>query len=767
MNEIDTAVKDPVCGMAVDPASAKHAHVHSGRTYFFCGAGCLDKFRADPAHYLSSPAGAPATAAAPGSRYTCPMHPEVISDRPGPCPKCGMALERMVLSAEPEENPELRDMTRRFWIGLGLTLPLLVLTMSVDLVELRLLPPGISRWVELALASPVVLWCGWPFFERGWRSLVNRSLNMFTLIALGTGAAYLYSVVAAVLPDLFPAGFRGPSGEVGLYFEAAATITVLVLLGQVLELKARDRTSHALRSLLDLAPKMARRLRADGSDEEVPLAEIVRGDRLRVRPGGKVPVDGTLIEGGSAIDESMLSGEPLPVEKAPGDKIVGGTLNGSGSFVMRTERVGAETVLSQIVEMVAAAQRSRAPIQRIADRVSGYFVPAVVFVAALTFAGWALWGPPPALAYGLVATVSVLIIACPCALGIATPMSIMVGTGRGARAGVLIRDAAAIERFEKVDTIVVDKTGTLTVGKPRLASVVSVPGIDENELLRLAASLERDSEHPLAASILAAAQKRGIALAEVDGFAAAVGKGVSGTVGGRAVALGNAAMVASLGADPGILVGDAEARRREGETVMFVLVDGRIAGLIGVADPIKETTPAALAALRADGLSVVMLTGDSRTTAEAVGRKLGFDAIEAEVLPQEKAEVVKRLQAQGHVVAMAGDGINDAPPLAQADVGIAMGTGTDVAIESAGITLLKGDLAGIARAYNLSRATMRNIRQNLFLAFVYNAIAIPVAAGVLYPFLGLVLSPMIAAATMSLSSVSVISNALRLARARI
>jgi P-type Cu+ transporter len=764
--DTDTAVKDPVCGMRVDPKTATYAHRHADRDYYFCGAGCLEKFRAHPDRYLAPEAAPQPGAASPGG-YTCPMHPEVIRDHPGICPKCGMALEPMAPSAEPEANPELRDMTRRFWIGLILTVPLLVLAMSDHLAGVKLLMPSLERWVELVLATPVVLWCGWPFFERGWHSLVNRALNMFTLIALGTGAAYVYSVVAAVLPGLFPAGFRGPSGEVGLYFEAAAAITVLVLLGQVLELKARDRTSLALRSLLDLAPKMARRLREDRSDEEVPLAQVAHGDRLRVRPGEKVPVDGTVIEGGSAIDESMLSGEPVPVEKRPGDKIVGGTLNGSGSFVMRAERVGAETVLAQIVEMVAAAQRTRAPIQRIADTVSGYFVPGVVAAAALTFVGWAIWGPAPALAYGLVAAVSVLIIACPCALGIATPMSIMVGTGRGARAGVLIKNAAALERLEKVDTIVADKTGTLTLGKPRVASLQAAPGIGEDELLRLAASLERGSEHPLAAAILAAAQERNLALAEVEGFAAAAGKGVSGKVGGRAVALGNAAMVESLGAEPGPLAEEAETRRRDGATVMFLLVDGRVIGLIGVADPIKESTPAALAALRAEGLSVVMLTGDSRTTAEAVARKLGLDAVEAEVQPQQKGEVVKRLQAEGRIVAMAGDGVNDAPALAQADVGIAMGTGTDIAIESAGITLLRGDLAGIARAYHLSQATMRNIRQNLFLAFIYNGLAIPIGAGVLYPFFGILLSPMIAAATMSLSSVSVISNALRLARARI
>ncbi|MGH7096941.1 MAG: heavy metal translocating P-type ATPase [Stellaceae bacterium] len=761
--------KDPVCGMSVDPATAKYRHQNAGADYFFCGARCLEKFRADPAHYLAPPpAAVPEPPPLPsGATYTCPMHPEIVEDHPGTCPKCGMALEPVVAAAEDAPNPELRAMTGRFWIGLVLTVPLLVLAMGAHLGRVELVPPEAQRWIELGLATPVVLGCGWPFFVRAWHSLKNRSLNMFTLIGMGTGVAYLYSLVAVFAPGAFPAGFRGHSGTVGLYFEAAAAIIVLVLLGQVLELKARDRTSLAVRALLGLAPKMARRLTADGADEEVPLATVRPGDRLRVRPGEKIPVDGAVIDGMSAVDESMLSGEAVPVAKGPDDAVVGGTLNGSGSFVMRAERVGAETVLAQIVQMVAAAQRSRAPIQRIADRVAGWFVPVVLGIAILTFIGWAIWGPAPALAYGLISAVSVLIIACPCALGIATPVSIMVGTGRGAHAGVLIRDAAALERLAAVDTLVADKTGTLTLGKPRLTALDTMPGSDENEMLALAAGLERASEHPLAAAIVAAAQERGLALAEAAAFAAVAGKGVIGTVDGRRVALGNAALMEGLGIDPGPLAAPAEERRRDGETVLFAALDSRLAGLVAVADPVKETTRPALDALRREGLSVLMLTGDSRGTAAAVARRLGLDRFEAEVLPMQKGEVVRRLQGEGHIVAMAGDGINDAPALARADVGIAMGTGTDIAIESAGVTLLKGDLAGIVRAWHLSRATLRNIRQNLFLAFVYNAVAIPIAAGVLYPWLGVTLSPMIAAAAMSLSSVSVIGNALRLTRARI
>jgi len=753
--------------MSVDPATAAYRHEHAGTTYFFCCAGCRDTFRADPERYLTPAAETATPAAAAAALYTCPMHPEIVQDHPGICPKCGMALEPRLIAAEAQSNPELRDISRRFWLGLALTVPLIALAMGAHLGLLPILRPTLERWIELILATPVVLGAGSLFFVRAWRSLVNRSLNMWTLIGLGTGAAYFYSLLAVLAPGLFPAGFRGPAGEVGVYFEAAAAITVLVLLGQVLELRARERTGAALRALLDLTPKTARRINSDGTEEEVPLAAVRPGDRLRVRPGEKIPVDGVLLDGAGTVDESMLTGEALPVAKQPGDRIVGGTLNNAGSFVMRAERVGSETVLARIVAMVAAAQRSRAPIQHLADVVAGWFVPAVLVIAVLTFAGWALWGPAPAFAYGLVAAVSVLIIACPCALGIATPMAIMVGTGRGARAGILIRDAAVLERFEKVDTIVIDKTGTLTQGKPAVSAIDTAPGIAADTLLTLAASLERASEHPLAAAIVAAARERGLALAAVRDFTAAIGKGVAGQVAGHAVVLGNAAMLEGLGIALESFSERAEARRRNGETVLFVAVDGRIAGLIAVADPIRETTRPALAALRRAGLFVMMLTGDSPTTAAAVARQLGIEAFEAGLLPQQKGEVVKRLQGQGHVVAMAGDGINDAPALALADVGIAMGTGTDIAIESAGVTLLKGDLAGIARAYRLSRATMRNIRQNLFLAFIYNALAIPIAAGVLYPLIGLLLSPMIGAATMSLSSVSVIGNALRLSRARL
>jgi Cu+-exporting ATPase len=702
--------------------------------------------------------------------YTCPMHPEIVRDGPGDCPICGMALEPRTVSLETAANPELVDMSRRFWVGLVLSAPIVVLAMGPLLPGLtldELISPRLSAWLQLLLATPVTLWCGLPFFKRGWASVVNRNLNMFTLIALGTGTAYAYSVVAVLAPGIFPAAFVGPAGTVEMYFEAAAVIIVLVLLGQVLELRAREATSGALRALLDLAPKLARIVRDDGSDEEVPLDRVAHGDRLRVRPGDKVPVDGEVLDGHSAVDESMVTGEAIPVEKAAGDKVIGGTLNGTGGFVMRAERVGAETMLAQIVQMVAEAQRSRAPIQRLADVVAGYFVPVVVVVAVVAFVVWALVGPPPAMAYGLIAAVSVLIIACPCALGLATPMSIMVGTGRGAQAGVLIKNAEALERFEKVDTLVVDKTGTLTEGKPRVTAIVAAPGFEEAEVLRLAASLERGSEHPLAAAIVGCAQERGIRLQDAESFKSETGKGVTGTVDEKAVALGNAKLMDALSVDLAGFADGAETRRREGETVMFVAVDGAVAGLIGVADPIKATTPAALDALRADGLRLVMLTGDNRTTAEAVARRLRLDEVEAEVLPQEKGAVVKRLRRQGRVVAMAGDGINDAPALAEADVGIAMGTGTDVAMESAGVTLVKGDLAGIVRARHLSKATMRNIRQNLFFAFIYNALGVPIAAGVLYPLTGLLLSPIIAAAAMSLSSVSVIGNALRLRRARV
>ncbi len=719
-------------------------------------------------HDHHGPAKPAKPAAAPGAIYTCPMHPEIEQVGPGACPNCGMALEPREVSLAEEAHPELVDMTRRFWVGVALSVPVLLLAMG-DLIPGRpvsaLLSERVSVWSQLVLATPVVLWGGKVFFERGLASIKTRNLNMFTLIALGTGVAYLYSVTGVLAPGLFPAAMRSPEGIVEVYFEAAAVITTLVLLGQVLELRARAQTGSAIRALLDLAPKTARRIAADGSEAEVPLDRVHAGDRLRVRPGDAVPVDGVVLEGSSAVDESMITGEPIPVEKAPEARVTGGTLNQTGGFIMRADRVGADTVLAQIVRLVAEAQRSRAPIQGLADRVSGYFVPTVVAVAALAAIIWGAVGPEPRLAFAVVNAVAVLIIACPCALGLATPMSIMVGTGRGARAGVLIRDAEALERMEKVDVLVLDKTGTLTEGRPKLTSLVAAEGQNDEEVLRLAASLERGSEHPLAAAIVAGAEARGIALAAASDFASETGKGVRGTVAGRAVALGNHRMFADGPADMGVLAEQAEALRRDGATAMFVVVDGKPAGVLGVSDPIKATTPEALAALRQMGLGIVMLTGDSRTTAEAVARRLGIDQIEAEVLPERKGEVVKRLQAQGHAVAMAGDGINDAPALAQADVGIAMGTGADIAMESARVTLMKGDLRGIARARRLSRAVMRNIRQNLFFAFVYNALGVPIAAGVLYPVFGLLLSPIIASAAMSLSSVSVIGNALRLRRA--
>lgn len=706
------------------------------------------------------------------TQYTCPMHPEIVRDAPGECPKCGMTLEPMTVSSEAESSPELVDMTRRFWVGALLTIPVLVLAMGPHV-------PGIgpvlhawvakptANWIEFVFATPVVLWSGWPFFQRGWTSIVTRNLNMFTLIALGVGAGYAFSVVATVAPGIFPAAFRAADGSVGVYFEAAAVIVVLVLLGQVMELRAREKTGSALRALLDLAPATARRVAADGTDSEVTLDQVLAGDRLRVRPGDKVPVDGEVLDGRSSIDESMVTGEPIPVEKAAGEKVIGGTLNQTGSFVMQAEHVGSETMLSQIVQMVAEAQRSRAPIQRIADVVAGYFVPTVVAIAVVAFIVWGIWGPAPSMAYALVVAVSVLIIACPCALGLATPMSIMTGTGRGAQAGVLIKNAEALERFEKVDTLIVDKTGTLTEGKPRVVAVEPEAGFDENRLLRLAASLERGSEHPLASAIVAAATERGLDLGDADDFDAPTGKGVRGTVDGAQVALGNVHLLRDLGVSPGSLGDRADRLRAKGQTVMFVLIDGAPAGLIGVADPIKESTPQAIQDLRRDGIRIVMLTGDNRRTAEAVAGELGIDEVEAEVLPQQKSDVVKRHKQEGRVVAMAGDGVNDAPALAEAHVGVAMGTGTDVAIKSAGVTLVKGDLAGIVRARRLSRAVMRNIRQNLFFAFVYNALGVPVAAGVLYPFFGILLSPIIAAAAMSLSSVSVVGNALRLRATRI
>ncbi|MBL8710594.1 MAG: copper-translocating P-type ATPase [Rhodospirillaceae bacterium] len=698
--------------------------------------------------------------------YTCPMHPEIRRSRPGHCPICGMALEPLAGAAAGEESgAELVDMSRRFWIGMILALPLLVLEMGSHFPGLGLhglASSEISLWAQFVLATPVILWAGYPFFERGWLSLVTRRLNMFTLIALGTGAAYLFSIAAMLAPDLFPVGFRDADGRVAVYFEAAAVITVLVLLGQVLELRARENTGGAIRALLDLAPKTARRISNDGGDAEIPLADVVLGDRLRIRPGEAVPVDGIVLDGGGHVDESMVTGESMPVEKKPGDRLIGGTMNGMGAMVMRAEKVGADTMLARIVAMVTEAQRSRAPIQRLADSVSAWFVPAVIVVAVATFAAWVVLGEARPLAHGLVAAVSVLIIACPCALGLATPMSIMVGVGKGALAGILIRNAEALERMEKVDTLVVDKTGTLTEGRPSVVAIETEPGIDERRLLALAAALERSSEHPLAAAIAAAAEARNLTLPDVVGFRALSGKGVSGSADGAEIIIGNVIMMAEAGVAVSILGARADALRRDGATALLMAIDGRSAGIIAIADPVKASTPAALAALRAQKVRIVMLTGDNRTTAEAVAKKLGIDEVAAEVLPEDKNLVVKKLKSEGRVVAMAGDGVNDAPALAAADVGIAMGTGTDIAIKSAGVTLVKGDLVGIARARILSAATMRNIRQNLFLAFIYNVLGIPVAAGILYPAFGLLLSPIIAAAAMALSSVSVIANALRL-----
>ncbi len=758
---------DPVCGMRVDPRTSPHRADHGARTYHFCGTGCRAKFVADPGRYVGGAAKRPVKAAAekPGAAdaiYTCPMHPEVRHRGPGDCPLCGMALEPVVAAAESPPNPELADMTRRFWAGLALTLPVAVLDMSGHVAGNRWIAPTLSNWLQLVFATAVVLWAGRPFLVRGWRSFALRRLNMFSLIALGTGVAWAYSVVATIDPGLFPSSFRGADGAVMVYFEAAALITVLVLLGQMLELRARARTSGAIRALLDLAPRSARRIADDGSESELALERIGVGDRLRVRPGEKVPVDGVVVDGRSALDESMITGEPMPVGKAAGDKVIAGTLNQSGSFVMRAEKVGRETLLARIVQMVAAAQRSRAPIQRLADQVSSWFVPAVIATALITFVVWSLLGPQPRLAFALLAAVGVLIIACPCALGLATPVSIMVAVGRGARAGVLVRNAEALQRMEKVDTLVVDKTGTLTEGKPKVVAIVAAAGFGEAELLRLAAAVERASEHPLGAAIVAAAADRAIAMAHVGAFDSQSGRGVTGTVDGRVVALGTATFLAALGVSVAALEAEADRLRRDGATVVFVAVDRKSAGVVAIADPIKATTPAALKTLAADGLRVVMLTGDSRVTAAAVGRRLGITEIEAEVLPEHKSAVVERLRGEGRVVAMAGDGVNDAPALAVADVGIAMGTGTDVAIESAGITLINGDLGGIVRARRLARATMRNIRQNLLFAFLYNGAAIPIAAGALYPAFGILLSPVIGAAAMALSSVSVIANALRL-----
>lgn len=747
--------RDPVCGMNVTAAAAAAKAEHEGRIYYFCASSCAQKFKADPLKYLQPHLAAPGeTTASQTAEYTCPMHPEIVQKGPGTCPLCGMALEPRTALSE-EENPELRDMKERFWICTALTAPVLALMIFAT---------GSFPWIEFILTTPVVLWGGLPFFERGWRSLLTRHLNMFTLIGLGTAAAYLYSVAALLVPQVFPSAFRDPhSGLLAVYFEPAAVIVTLVLLGQVLELRARSRTSSAIRALLGLAPKTARLVRADGHEEDVPLEAVQHGDSLRIRPGEKVPVDGTVREGASWVDESMVTGESVPVEKVPGSPVTGGTVNGSGSLIMQAERVGSETVLARIVQMVAEAQRSRAPVQRLADTVAGWFVPAVLAVAALSAILWAFWGPEPRGAHALLSAVAVLIIACPCALGLATPMAIMVGTGRGAQAGVLVRNAEALEMLEKVDTLVIDKTGTLTEGKPKLVSIVALNGHDEKELLRMAASLEQASEHPIASAIVAAAKERGITWSPATHFHATPGKGVRGTVDGRAVIIGSTAMFGTDTPD----TAEADALRKQGQTVIFVGSDGQTAGLLGVADPVKESSPDAIRMLHAERVRLVMITGDHRATAEAVARALGIDEFKAGVLPDQKAEAVKRLQSQGHRVAMAGDGVNDAPALAQADVGIAMGTGTDVAMESAGVTLIRGDLRALVRARRLSRATMRNIRQNLFLAFVYNTLGVPIAAGLLYPFLGWTLSPMIASAAMTLSSVSVITNALRLRKVKL
>ncbi len=805
-------VTDPVCGMQVDPATSKGSFDYKGTTYYFCGLRCLEKFKNDPDGILDrgvpkreqAKGSAPSPIAAGAPLYTCPMHPEIRQDHPGSCPKCGMALEPVapiqpvtkteyvcpmhpqivrsepgncpicgmtleprVVTAGDEPSPELADMTHRFWVSVALALPLILIEMS-DMIPgnpiARVIPGSIRTWIELALATPVVLWAGAPLFERGWQSIVNRSLNMFTLIAMGIGVAYGYSLFAALFPNLFPDSFRAADGSVPVYFEAAGAITALVLLGQVLELRARSNTSSAIKALLGLAPKTARVIRPDGREEDIPLDRVAPGDKLRVRPGEKVPVDGVVVEGTSLVDESMVTGEPIPVEKKPGDRVIGATINGTGGFVMRAERVGSDTLLAQIVRMVSEAQRSRAPIQRLADVVASYFVPAVILAAVITFIVWAMVGPQPRMAYALVNAVAVLIIACPCALGLATPMAIMVGTGRGATAGVLIKNAEALEILEKVDTLVVDKTGTLTEGKPRLVAIAAADGFIDADVLRLAASLERGSEHPLAAAIVGGAEERKLTLTTAEDFQSVTGQGVSGRIEGRAVALGNEPMMQSLGVLLDAVSPAAAAQRKDGQTVMFVAIDGRPAGIIGVADPIKASTAEAMKMLKDDGIKIVLLTGDNRITAAAVAKKLGIDQVEAEVMPQRKAAVVKGLQSEGRIVAMAGDGINDAPALAAAQVGIAMGTGTDVAMESAGITLVKGDLRGIVKARRLSRATMRNIRQNLFFAFFYNVLGVPIAAGVLYPFFGLLLSPVIASAAMSLSSVSVITNALRLKR---
>jgi Cu+-exporting ATPase len=762
------SAEDPVCGMSVDRANAKHMHRHQGALHYFCSSKCKDKFTAAPDEYLgdrSEPQPMPE-----GTIYTCPMHPEIEQVGPGTCPKCGMALEaKGVPAADEGPNPELVDFKRRFAFGAVLTLPLLILAMGpmLGLPVRDWLGERTALWSELVLGTPVILWSGWPFLVRGWQSFRTWNLNMFSLIGMGVAAAFLFSVVAVLVPGIFPDGFRDADGHVGVYFEAGAVIVVLVLLGQILELGARERTGAAIRALMDMAAKTARVIRPDGTEEEISIEDVQVGDRLRVRPGEKIAVDGEVVEGRSSIDESMITGEPVPVEKVPGDPVTGATINGTGSLIMEAKRVGSDTMLSQIVEMVASAQRSRAPIQKLADSVAGLFVPAVIGVAVLAFISWSVWGPSPSFSYALVSAIAVLIIACPCALGLATPVSIMTATGRGAQAGVLIKNAEALERFAKVDTLIVDKTGTLTEGKPKLVAVEAEDGHDEDNVLRLAASLERGSEHPLAEAIVSGARDRGVELVDASDFEAITGKGVKGTVDGKAVALGNATLVDDLGLDAGALTDAANTRRDNGETVMFVIIDDKIVGIVAVADPVKETTPDALQELRALGFRIVMATGDSERTAKAVAARIGVDEVRADVLPADKAEIIKELQKQGHKVAMAGDGVNDAPALAQADVGIAMGTGADVAIESAGFTLVKGDLKGIVRARRLATATMRNIRQNLFFALVYNAAGVPVAAGVLYPFFGLLISPMFAAAAMSLSSVSVIANALRLRAVRI
>ncbi|HSG93269.1 MAG TPA: heavy metal translocating P-type ATPase [Methylotenera sp.] len=755
-------VKDPVCGMRVDPHTAKYQSQHEAKIWYFCSSRCQSKFDEKPEQYLGEQQ-QQEQSAIPGTIYTCPMHPEIRQEGPGDCPICGMALEPEQINLNDGPSEELRDMTRRFWIGLVLALPVLVLEMGGHLTGLdHIVPPQMSNWIQLVLATPVVAWCGWPFFVRGGKSLVSRNLNMFTLISIGTGVALIYSLVATLMPQIFPEAFRQADGSVAVYFEAAAVIVVLVLLGQVLELRAREKTSGAIKALLDLAPATARKLNDDGTDSDVSLDKIKVGDRLRVRPGDKVPLDGEVLEGKSNVDESMVTGEPLAVIKTTGDQVIGGSINQQGSFVMRADKVGRDTMLSQIVQMVANAQRSRAPIQGLADKVAGWFVPVVIVIAFIAFIAWSFLGPVPPMAFGLIAAVSVLIIACPCALGLATPMSIMVGVGRGAQSGILIRDAEALERMEKVDTVVVDKTGTLTEGKPQVTKLVTANGLSEADLMRFAGGIEKGSEHPLAHAILEKAKAMDLKLPDAEGFDSLNGKGVTGSIYGKRVLLGNRLLMEAESVDIADFENEAEALRKDGATVIFAAVDGNVAGLLAIADPVKETTKAAILALQKEGVHVVMLTGDNRTSAEAVAHKLNIDEVEAEVLPEDKGKIIQRLKDEGRIVAMAGDGVNDAPALATADVGIAMGTGTDVAIESAGITLLRGDLMGIVEARRLSLATMRNIRQNLFFAFIYNSAGVPIAAGVLYPFFGILLSPIFAAAAMSLSSVSVIMNALRL-----